>query len=459
MGWKALNRRFARYVLSSMITMFLESAYSLVDGIFVSNRIGADALSAINVAWPILAVVTAIGTGIGCGGSVLMSMEQGAGRRESSDTIRANTILALLAAGILVTVFSQPLLRPLLLLMGCQEELLALALRYARIMMMGGIAQTLSCGLAPILRNNNRAVRAMTIMVSGLGLHISLDVVFLYGLGMGVEGAALASLTAQCFTTVACLLVLLRNREDPIRMQQFRIQPQLWGKIIREGISPFGISLTPSFLILWHNLVCLRTGSEAVVTAYALITSTVGSYRMLLIGVAEGMQPLASFAHGAKDAAAEFHIRNLSIALAYAVSAGLYLLTACTAGYYPALFGVTDPALSALCIRAVQLTAPQLLFTGMVRVSNSFFYAVGKNRYSLILIYLDPIVLTPVMLQVLVHFFGTDGIWLNADLTQMMLNVLAIWMFVRHGRSVKRREAYETYGDTGKDRAAGSACG
>ena len=92
--------------MASMITMFLQSAYSMIDGLFVSNLIGDTALSAVNVAWPIIAVVTAIGTGVGCGGAVMMSTKQGEGKNEESNIVRANVILALLASSIVVSYFT-----------------------------------------------------------------------------------------------------------------------------------------------------------------------------------------------------------------------------------------------------------------------------------------------------------------------------------------------------------------
>lgn len=99
--------------MASMITMFLQSAYSMIDGLFVSNLIGDTALSAVNVAWPVIAVVTAIGTGVGCGGAVMMSTKQGEGKNEESNIVRANVILALLASSIVVTILFLVLLTPL----------------------------------------------------------------------------------------------------------------------------------------------------------------------------------------------------------------------------------------------------------------------------------------------------------------------------------------------------------
>ena len=426
--------------MASMITMFLQSAYSMIDGLFVSNLIGDTALSAVNVAWPVIAVVTAIGTGVGCSGAVMMSTKQGEGKNEESNIVRANVILALLASSIVVTILFLILLTPLLKLMGAEGELLRLSQIYGRVMLTGGVLQILSCGLTPLLRNDNRAVSAMMIMVGGLFANLGLDFVFMYVFHMGIGGAAGASLCAQLFTTVCCLMILCTKKTDPIRLSQFMIRKEYWKKIFKTAVSPFGISLTPSLLILYHNVACLKFGGDLAVNAYALISSTVGSYRVLLIGVAEGIQPLASYAYGAHDFHAIRKIRNKAVITAIGVSFFLFIFTIATARFYPAIYGYEGEA-AELGYHAVMVTAAQLIFTGLVRVTNSFFYSVGKDKYSLFMIYFDPLIMTPLTIVILPRIFGLDGIWITAVMTQFILNIVAFGMFASHERQMKRMEA------------------
>ena len=430
--------------MASMITMFLQSAYSMIDGLFVSNLIGDTALSAVNVAWPVIAVVTAIGTGVGCSGAVMMSTKQGEGKNEESNIVRANVILALLASSIVVTILFLVLLTPLLKLMGAEGELLRLSQIYGRVMLTGGVLQILSCGLTPLLRNDNRAVSAMMIMVGGLFANLGLDFVFMYVFHMGIGGAAGASLCAQLFTTLCCLIILGTKKTDPIRFSQFMIRKEYWKKIFKTAVSPFGISLTPSLLILYHNVACLKFGGDLAVNAYALISSTVGSYRVLLIGVAEGIQPLASYAYGAHDFHAIRKIRNKAVITAIGVSFFLFIFTIATARFYPAIYGYEGEA-AELGYHAVMVTAAQLIFTGLVRVTNSFFYSVGKDKYSLFMIYFDPLIMMPLTIVILPRILGLDGIWITAVVTQFILNIVAFGMFASHERQMKRMEAEKAF--------------
>lgn len=436
----ALDRKFAKYVAASMITMFLQSAYSIVDGLFISNLVNETALAAINVAWPVIAVVTAVGTGVGCGGAVIMSTRQGEGNVAESNAARANVILCLLASSAVCTAVFLTALPTLLQMMGAEGELLAHAVTYGHVLLAGCTFQILSCGLTPLLRNDNNAVSAMMLMVIGLFVNMGLDYTFMAIFQLGIAGAALATVMAQAFSCIGCLMLLVTKKDNPLRLNQFHLELSCWKRIFLTAVSPFGISLTPSLLILYHNMACLATGNELAVGAYALITSTVGAYRVLLIGVAEGIQPLASFANGAGDFAAIRRIRDKGIVTAVAVSMILFLFTMITAQWYPALFGYSADAVD-ISVHAVRMTAAQLIFTGLVRVTNSFFYAVGKNRYSLFMIYFDPLVMTPVVISILPRLLGLDGIWLTAVVTQLALNVAAVWMFVQHEREMRRKEA------------------
>lgn len=422
-----------------MVTMLLQSLYSIVDGLFISNLVGDIGLSAVNVAWPIIAVIVALGTGIGCGGAVIMSTRQGAGDIDGSNKARANIIITLFIAGILVTAAFLVMLPSLVSRMGATGTLYDLSMDYGLVMILGSAIQIFSTGLTPILRNENKVVHAMVINVTGLVSNLVLDFVFLYIFGMGIEGAATASLMAQLIVVLLCLTVICRNKKNPIKISHFKVDLHIIGKMLKIGISPFGISLAPSLMIMFNNMQCIKYGGDVAITIFSIITSTVGSYRILLIGVAEGIQPLVSFAKGAKDYDYIKEVRNKGIKTAIIISFILFLFTAATAKFYPAIYGASDEV-AETAFWPIIVSGTQLIFTGLVRVTNSFFYAVGKNKYSLFLIYFDPLIMTPVLLYVLPEFFGMYGIWISTTISQIILNIVAVIMYIRHNRELKGKE-------------------
>lgn len=439
MAGKSIDKQFFKYVLASMITMFLQGVYGIVDGLFVSNRIGYSGLSAINVVWPLLAFITATGTGIGCGGSVIMSTMQGAGKPKESKEARMHVLLLLGVGSLIITVLFYAVLPHFLSAMGTEGITQEYAMTYGKIMILGSVLQIFSTGLTPLLRNDNHTVLAMNIMVTGMLCNLVLNYVFLYQLSWGIRGSATASLISQGLTVVVCTISLLKGNGKKIKRKELFPDKNLVLKILKTGISPFGISLTPSLILMYHNIQCIRYGADIGIGIFSLITSTIGSYRILLIGIADGIQPLASYAKGAGDYKAMRKIRNKGIITAIVASLCLFLFTIITARFYAKIFGYTGE-MAEKSAKAILLSATQLLFTGLVRVSNSFFYAVGKNKYSLFLIYFDPLCMTPLLIIVLPIVFGLTGIWVEMTISQMVLNVVAFFMYYKQEKEIKLLE-------------------
>ena len=432
-----MENKFFKYVLTSMTTMLLQSFYSIVDGLFISNLVGDAGLSAVNVAWPIIAVIVALGTGIGCGGAVQMSMKQGAKDKEGSNRVRGNIIITLAMASILVTAVFSLMLPTLVKLMGAEGLLYDYAMEYGRVMIMGSAIQIFATGLTPILRNENKVVQAMTIMITGLVCNLGLDFVFLYILRLGIMGAASASLVSQLVTVILCVIIISKNKENPIKLNQFKIDFSIIWNILKVGISPFGISLAPSLLIMFNNIQCIAYGGDTAIAIFSIITSTIGSYRILLIGVAEGIQPLVSYAYGAGNFKSIKRIRNKGITTAVVMSFILFVFTVLTAKFYPGIYGASKEV-SDTAFWPIIISGTQLMFTGLVRVTNSFFYSLGKNKYSLFMIYFDPIIMTPILLFILPKFFGMNGIWISTTVSQVVLNVVAAFMYVHHNKELNK---------------------
>ncbi len=437
MEQKLSEKKFFTYIFTSMITMLITTLYSIVDSLFISNLVGDKGLSAVYVVWPILAVIVAIGTGIGCGGAVIMSTKQGEGKPEESDTVRANILIVLFLISGAITLLASLLLPSLLRMMGAEGELFDYSMDYGRIMIYGCSIQMFAAGLTPILRNDNKVVSAMAIMVVGMVCNVFLDYLLIYTLNLGIQGAAIATLSSQMITVISCVVTLLRNKVRPIHLSQFKIKMKYIKRMVRIGISPFGIALTPSLLILYNNVQCIKYGGDVGIAIYSLISASIGAYRMILIGVAEGVQPLASVSAGARDYDSMIRIRNKGIATAVAVSVFLFLFTIATAKFYPAIFGVSE-AVASQAYWPLIISATQLIFTGLVRISNSFFYAVGKNKYSLFMIYFDPVILTPILLLILPRLYGMNGIWISTTISQCLLNIAAVIMYSKHHKEIKR---------------------
>ena len=301
---KAPHEQFYRYVIPAMASQLLTGFFIIVDGFFIGQSIGDVGLASINILWPIAAVILATGLGIGSGGSVVMTHAMGAGDTEKALAARGNTLLCLGAATVLLTAALGLSYPWLLRLLGATGELYQPAADYTVVVVLAGGLQIFNSGLNPLLRGSGRTVAAMAIMIFSLLCNILLDWLFIAVFAWGMRGAALATVTAQGLSALAALLCLLMNKNAPVHARQFCPDPRLCKKLLTVGVSPFGLSMSASVLIMLNNWQCIRYGGAGAVATYAILSYVLGALQPLLSGIGEGIQPLVSFCHGAGDLAA-----------------------------------------------------------------------------------------------------------------------------------------------------------
>lgn len=438
MTTKPINKQFYRFVLPSMFTMLLNGLYTIVDGFFVGNAVGDVGLAAIGLVWPITAVLIAVGMGIGVGGSVIMSTYRGAGDPEKANRARGNTILLLAAVSIVVTVLLM-IFNPILVqALGAKGEVFDSAMSYIRIISLGGSMQLLSSGLIPIIRNSHKTVQAMAIMGGGLIANIILDALFTMVIPWGLAGAALATILGQMLTTVLSLLYLACQRENKVRRSDFIPDGKLMKKAVLIGISPFGLSLMPSLITVFNNWQCLNYGGELAVSAYAVVNYLLASVLFLLEGIGEGMQPMISYCYGAGDYDTMRKIRNKGLRLALLFSAAFLLLTIPARFVLPRFFA-TSGETGELIRSALPILGAAFPMMGIGKLFTSYFYASGRGKYAMALVYSDPLLFTPLCISLLPMLWGLNGVWAALPGAQALVMLLLVFLLIRNRKKFTKR--------------------
>ena len=428
------EKQFFRYVIPSMLTMLLMGFYAIIDGFFVGHAIGDTGLAAINLSWPIAAFLLAAGTGIGAGGSVVMSTRLGEGRLEESRRAYGNTFFVLIFFSIAMTVILSLFYVPILSFLGAEGELLQAAAEYTQIVAAGSACQILGTGIVPLLRNKGKTISAMIAMISGLGTNIVLDALFIMGFGWGMFGAALATVIAQAIVAVVSLIMLLSKKENRLSYKTMSPDIRTIGKLLKIGFSPFGISFAPSIVIILANWQCLAYGGGVVVAAYSVLMYFVTSVQQLLYGVGEGIQQHVD------------SILKRAFAMVLILSGALLCVGILCRTGIPAIFGASSET-AALVSQALVISSFAFPLVGITRLASSFFYATQNTRFSAIIIYIDPLVLTPLFLFTLPLLFDVTGIWLAMPAAQLALVVIVAFLFrkYRHFHKINRLEySYET---------------
>ncbi len=404
------TRTFFRAVLPSMLSQLLNGFFIIVDGFFIGGAMGDEGLAAINVAWPVVAVLMSTGLGIGTGGAVLAAAARGREDINAAARARGTALAVLAAACLLLTGVFLVSYRTILPLIGAKGNLYPLAEEYLRVIVTLGSVQVISAGLMPLLRGMGRPLAAMGVMVEGLLLNIFLDWLFVWVLRGGMAGAAIATIAAQAAGIPVGLWLLLRDKNVPCRPSHFVPHTRLCGRILALGASPFALSVSASVVILLTNLQALRYGGTEAVAVYAVLSYVFGSLYPLLTGVGEGAQPLISYCHGAGDHAGLRFLRRacfvLSLCCALVLAGGAWL-TRTQAGF---VFG-GGPDTAAEAAHAMIWVCLCLPFYGIARICSSYFCATGQAKLASLLAFGEPLVAQPLALFLLPLAFELDGVW------------------------------------------------
>lgn len=427
-----MKKEFFKYVLPSMLAFAFSGVYAIVDGFFVGRNIGDAGLAAINLAYPITALLQSAGTGIGMGGAIHIAISIGAKNDREKDRFFQNTIGLLIASCLVMTAVLYLAAPGLLHLFGAQGEIFDLALEYIRYIILGATCQILGTGLVPIIRNFNGAFLAMAAMIAGFVTNILLDWAFVSVFQWGMMGAAVATVIGQFVTAVPCVVFLLVHGHFKA-LSSFRVSGLTLRKIVAVGASPFGLTLSPNIILMLMNKSAVDHGGNAAVSAYAVVSYVVCIIQLLLQGVGDGCQPLISRYHGqGHTAAVRAHHRTaywVSVVTALFAMLGIYLLRGSVSSFFGASAQVGKTVEEVLPIFLLGF-----LFVGFSRVTISYLYAVKQNLYAYLLIYGEPVLLFLLLNFVFPPMLNLLGVWISVPVTQAVIALVGtvlLWCYRR----------------------------
>ena len=284
---------FFKYVIPSIIAFALSGIYAIVDGYFVGNTIGDAGLSAINIAYPIEALIQALGTGIGMGGAVYYSINAAEKKGKRAEEFIATSWWLLVIVSVISTIIIYSFSSKILGLLGADGIILTNATDYIKIIALGAILQILGTGMMPFIRNYGNSFWSMFAMVGGFITNIVLDFIFVWIYEMGMKGAATATIAGQGVTAAIAIIYALYNKKFYVYVSLKNVK-EMCGAIFRVGLAPFGLALTPNISLVFINRFSASYGGEKAIATYACVSYIICIIYLILQGVGDGRQPLMS---------------------------------------------------------------------------------------------------------------------------------------------------------------------
>lgn len=422
---KRINRQFMHYVIPSMIAMLFSGFYSIVDGLFVGNSIGNVGLAAINLVYPIQVVLNATATGVGIGGSVLVSIYRGEGKERDMEHSAMQTIILLLIFGAILPIFFLGTKGIILNFLGAEGAIYKGADDYITTILIGGMLPVLGNGLNPIVRNQGKPIVATQNMVAGLVTNIVLDYVFIYKMNLGMFGAALATITAQGVVATMNVIYVVKLNHKNFKMDYILPNIAKIKRIMKIAISPFGQTIVPSIIIILTNWKCIEYGGDGAVAIYSVISYVLACAQLLIQGIGDGVQPLFSYYFGANKERELHYVYNKAFFLCSIFSVFLMVMTMVFSVQLAKYFNISPELMNETAL-ALKTTAFAYAFFGVTRVTSAYFYATNHTKFSNLLIYIEPIVIAPAMLWIFTELFGLSGVWMAYPAIQVILSSISL---------------------------------
>lgn len=446
LGVEKIHTLLIRFSVPAIVGTMVNSLYNVVDRIFIGNApdLGANGLAGITIAFPIMILLMSIGVLFGMGGATLFSLKMGEGRKDTAEEVLGNSFFMLVATGLVFVVLGQIFLRPILAAFGASETVLPYAMDYMRIIFIGSIFQTGSMGINNFIRADGNPRIAMITMFFGAGLNIVLDPIFIYGLKMGMKGAALATILAQACAFIWVVAYFLGKNSDA-KLKKVYLKPNwsLVQTIVALGVPAASLQFANSFLNVILNKGLLFYGGDIAVSAMGIINSLKMLLMLPVIGLRQGLQPIIGFNYGAKKYDRVKQAANLGIMVATAISLFSFTITRLFPEQLIGFFN-QDPELMNYGLRALKYWFLFMPVVGIQIIGSSYFQAIGKASVAMFLTLTRQVILLIPALLIFPRFWKMDGIlWSTPFADFLSFLVTGIWFLAAIRQLDKKQKQKE----------------
>jgi len=408
MGTGSIPKLFFKLAIPAVVAQVVNLLYNIVDRIYIGHipDVGASALTGVGLFSAIMMFITAFSMLAGAGGAPLASIALGKEDKDQAEKIMTNSFLLLLVFSVILTVVIYIFAPTLLTLFGASEVTLPYAVDYARIYVLGTVFVLIVTGMNPFVTTQGFANIAMLTTVIGAAINIVLDPIFIFGFGMGVKGAALATVLSQAVGAIWILRFLSGNKTIlKLRKENMKLDPKIFGPTLALGISPFIMVSTESLLSISFTTSLAKYGGDVAVGAMTIITSINMLVTMPLQGFTQGGQPIMSYNYGAGnvDRVKKAFFMQFGVCVGYATLFwGLCMLAPnVLAGIF-----TTDVALAEYASWAIRIYMAGIFSVGFQLACQQSFMALGQAAISLVMAFLRKLILLIPLIFILPNFFA-----------------------------------------------------
>lgn len=440
LGEGSVGKLLLKLALPAIVAQLVNLLYNMVDRIYIGHipENGDLALTGLGLCFPVLMIVTAFAQLIGGGGAPLVAIHMGKGEKEEAEKILGSGVAMLTTIALVITVVLLLAAEPVLRLFGASGNTLPFALDYLRIYVIGTIFVLFSLGLNPFITTQGFSKDAMKTVLIGAVCNIILDPVFIFGLNMGVKGAALATILSQGVSAVWVVLFLTGKKSMlHIRKQNLRIDYKILLPVMALGISPFIMSATESAINVAFNMSLSQFGGDVAVGAMTILCSIMQLQMMPVQGLSQGAQPIMSYNYGAGNIDRVKKASGLLFVCCFGYTMFFWLAVQLFPEAFVRIFN-DSPQLLATTTWALRIYMAVSGLFGIQMAVQQTFVSLGQAKLSLFIACLRKIILLIPLILILPFFFADKvfAVFLAEPVADFISVTVAATLFLLNIRKI-----------------------
>ena len=440
---RKISTLLKEYAVPGIIAMTASSLYNMVDSIYIGHIPGSGslAISGLAVTFPIMNLGTAIGTLVGVGASTLVSILLGQKNYTTANKVLPNVISLNVILGGLFSLLVLAFLKPVLYFFGASDSIYPFARDYMVIILAGFIVTHLYFAMNSMIRSTGNPRLAMNLTLFTVIANAILDPLFIFVLGLGVKGAAIATVLCQTLSLAYSILYFSSaKRVVHFGKRIFGFSAKIARTSLGIGLGPFLMNSAACLVALFINQQLRVHGGDLAIGAYGIINRFSFLFIMIIMGLNQGMQPIASYNYGARRGGRVKEVYLLTVKWASLVSFLGFVMSEFFPGAAVSLF-TSDPELKGLAVHGMRIMNVALPIIGFQIVSTNLFQCLGMVRKSVFLSLTRQLIFLLPALYLLPMRFGIEGVWASYPASDLVSFILTAILTVRLIRQLEKHES------------------
>ena len=446
LGTERIRKLLFQYAVPAIIAMTAASLYNMVDSIFIGHGVGPLAISGLALTFPLMNLAAAFGSLVGVGAATLISMRLGQRDYATAQHVLGNVVVLNLIIGVAFGAAALVFLDPILYFFGASDATIGYARDYMTIILLGNVVTHMYLGLNAVLRASGHPRKSMYATINTVAINTLLDPLFIYGFGWGIRGAAVATVLAQIVSLVWQLHILSDRRELlHFRRGIYRLRRKIVRDIIAIGMSPFLMNLAACFIVILINKGLKQYGGDLTIGAYGIVNRVAFFFVMIVMGLNQGMQPIAGYNFGARQYDRVLRVLRLTIVGATGVTTAGFLIGVFAPRLAVSLF-TTDAELIRLSAEGMRIVFCFFPIIGFQMVATNFFQSVGMAGKAIflslsrqLLFLLPGLIFLPRIFDRCTEWGGSWGVWCAMPLSDLLASFVAFVLLTRELRRFRSR--------------------